>query len=154
MFSVLPRLTIIDAVLLSSSASVEDGNEGSFDGRLDDITDDSGGSRDGSDKRSDDDEGSDRELFEDRRSSCSSHREHPTVEEHTNQKEEDDEEERKRKQLELGLKMELINPPWASDPGLGTGPIVPLSEEENQFFKVWQYKMILSTQKLLSHRLA
>ena len=138
----LNRLTtcIINTVLLSSSASVGNGSVRSFhsfDARLDDITDDSDGSRDRSDRGSHDEDGSDRELFEERRSSCSSHREHPTVEEHTNQKEEDDEEERKRKQLELGLKMELINPPWAGDPGLGAGPVVPLSDEENQFFKVW-----------------
>jgi hypothetical protein len=34
------------------------------------------------------------------------------------------------------VRNELVNPHWAENEALGRGPVVPLSDEENQFFQV------------------
>lgn len=115
---------------MSSSASIQNGSELNFDDRLDDIDEDSDGSRSGSDRESHDEEGSEDELMEERSSNCGSDSEHHTDEEHESQKGEDEEE-------KVEVIDELVNPPWASDPGLGGGEVILLNPEENQFFKVF-----------------
>lgn len=120
--------------LSSLGSSFGGDSERSFDHRLNDIDEDTEASRGGSDEGSQDEAGSDNELVEEKGSKCGSHSasEHPSgEEEHESQI---DEEEKKK----LEVIDELVNPPWALDPGLGAGDVIPLNKEENQFFKVYQ----------------